>query len=117
MSLFGLYLLLAVSVFQVRAGDSVLLDDGDVVSAAVIRDGRNQPQIDVKLTPGGSQHLASATSGLPDQEIAIVIDGIVWAQPLIQAPLEFQILPIRGNFTDRQAADLVAKINAAARRR
>jgi preprotein translocase subunit SecD len=109
--------MLAASVFQVRVGDSVLLDDGDVASATVIRDGRNQPQIDISLTPRGSQHLASATSGMPDQEIAIVIDGTVWAQPAIQAPLEWRIIPVRGNFTDQQAADLVAKINAAARRR
>jgi preprotein translocase subunit SecD len=54
---------------------------------------------------------------MPDQEIAIVIDGTVWAQPFIQAPLQLQILPVRGNFTDQQAADLVAKINAAARKR
>jgi preprotein translocase subunit SecD len=117
MGLLGIFLLLAASVFQVRVGGSVLLNDGDVALATVIRDGRNQPQIDITLTQRGSQHLASITSGMPDQEIAIAIDGVVWAQPLIQAPLELRIFPVRGNFTDQQAADLVAKINAAARKR
>ena len=117
MGLLGICLLLAAGVFQVRLGDSVLLSDGDVASATVTRDGRNQPQIDIALTARGSERLASATNGMPDQKIAIVIDGTVWAQPLIQAPLQLQILPVRGNFTDQQAADLVAKINAAARKR
>lgn len=112
-----LSLVLGLSVFQLRVNDSVLLDDTDVAAAAVIRDGRNQPQIDIALTPRGSAHLAAATSGMTEQQVAIVIDGTVCAQPTVDAPLELTIIPVRGSFSEAQAAEMVAKINAAVRRR
>ena len=112
-----LSLVLGLSIFQLRVNDSVLLDDTDVASAVIIRDGRNQPQIDITLTKRGSAHLAAATSGMADQQVDIVIDGIVRAQPTVDAPLAITIIPVRGSFSEQQAAEMVAKINAAVRRR
>jgi preprotein translocase subunit SecD len=96
---------------------SALLDQSAVESAVVTRDGRDRPQIDILLTPQGSARFAEATSQMSDRQIAIVIDGAVWSDPVITAPLTVKVLPVRGDFTEQQAIDLAAKINAAVRRR
>jgi preprotein translocase subunit SecD len=97
---------------------TALLDLTSVESAAVTRDGRDKPQIDIWLTPQGAARFAEETSQIVvDQQIAIVIDGTVWADPMIRAPLNLHFLPVRGDFTEKQAGELAARINAAVRKK
>ena len=45
--------------------------------------------------------------------IAILIDGVVCAAPMIQAEITADSIPIRDNLTGQQPEDLARKINAA----
>ncbi len=47
------------------------------------------------------------------KKIAIIIDGVLYEAPMIQAQISTDALPIRDGFNEQQAEALARKINAS----
>ncbi len=92
-----------------------LLDQSDVQSAAVAQDSETgQPRIQIMFTPQGRKRLAEVTRQNLHRRIAVLLDGKLCEAPIIQAELTGGAVPIQGDFTQQQAAELAARINADA---
>lgn len=100
--------------FQVKK--KPLLDQTAVVSASVASDTTGHPEVRVALTPKGRKRLAKITRQNIHNRIAVVIDGVLYDAPVIQAEISTDWLPVLDNFTEQQAAELAAKINAAVKK-
>jgi preprotein translocase subunit SecD len=96
---------------------SAVLGIADVESASVAAgDGPGgEPELRVWLTPKGRERFAAVTAQSIHQQFAVVIDGKVYAAPVMQARLAGSYLPVLVHVTGRQARELAAKINAAAK--
>ena len=94
---------------------SAVLGIADVESASVAAGNApgGDPEIRVWLTPQGRERFAEVTAQSVQQRVAVVIDGKVYAAPVIQARLTVQYLPVQVHVTDQRARELAAKINAA----
>lgn len=90
----------------------VLLTGVDICGTSVemyrIRDEKTLPQVNVFLTPEGSDKLAEIAETHMNKQIAILLDGKVVSCPWIKGPT-FGVLAITNAFSDREAAESVAK--------
>ena len=95
-----------------------LLDLSDVESASVTPKSvtAGDPQVRIWLTLNGRARLGAFTEQAVHQRIAVVIEGKIWAAPVIQAKITGPYLPIQAHITDQQAQELAARINAAVKR-
>jgi preprotein translocase subunit SecD len=92
-----------------------LLDESYVQSAAAAQDSETgQVRIQIMLTPQGQKRLAEVTRQNLHRRIAVVVDGKLCEAPMIQAEITGGAVPIRGDFTQPQASELAARINADA---
>lgn len=97
---------------------NVLLDQSAVVSAIVGRDSTTgRPQVRVMLTPQGQARFAEITSQSVHKRVAVVVDGKVVEAPIIQSELNTTFIPVQGDFSETQANQMAARINAAIGRR
>ena len=91
-----------------------VFDISGVDSAAVVKDkATGQTQLSISLTQSGSKHFAEITKQNIHKRIAIIINGVLYVAPIIQAEISTDSLPIRGDFTEQQAKELARKINTA----
>ena len=65
----------------------------------------------------GRKRFAEITKQNIHKRLAIVIDGTLYAAPIIQAEIATGSLPIQDDFTEEQATELAGKINAAVKAR
>lgn len=142
-AIFGQFTLLAAgSVFQIRLvkdqpsqdteqlpmkspdGQSITLpverkpvfDAAGVASAVVVKDeSTGQPVLQVRLTSVGSRQITEITRQNIHNRLAVVIDGVLYEAPVIQAEISTDFLPVRDNLTPQLADALARKINAEIR--
>jgi len=98
--------------FNVRK--TVLLDQTGVQSATVTRDRLGSPQIEVTLNDAGRKQFAEVTHEYLHQHLAMVLNGRLYSAPVVQSEISGGKMQITGNFSDQEAQDLVARLNAAA---
>ena len=91
-----------------------LMDLASVASAKVVKDdGSGQAQLHIVLTGEGRERLAEVTRRNIHRRIAVIIDGTVYAAPVIQAEISSEFIPVHTFFTDKQAEELARKVNDA----
>ncbi|HEY2012416.1 MAG TPA: hypothetical protein VGH38_02895 [Bryobacteraceae bacterium] len=92
-----------------------LLDISAVHSAEMVRDVAGSPfNVKITFTPEGRERFAEATRQNVRKRIAVIIDGRVYAAPMIQSELTAPSITISGDIgTEQQATELAAKIQKA----
>ena len=81
----------------------------DIVGVSAQRDDRNDSwNILIDFSMEGSEKWASMTGRNVGREIAILIDGMVYAAPKVNMRIEHGKCMISGNFTESEANGLVA---------
>jgi preprotein translocase subunit SecD len=91
-----------------------LLDCTAISSATVTKDTpTGAPQIEVEFTEVGGELFAAITKENIDKRLAIVLDGHLYSAPVIRSEIPGGKAQITGSFTEEEARELAAKINAA----
>jgi preprotein translocase subunit SecD len=68
-------------------GTDVLLDNSDIDKASVELDFKSKPSIMIQMTDEGARRFADITAQNVDQRIAIVVDGQIFAAPMVREPI------------------------------
>jgi len=68
--------------------------------------------ISITFTSSGGERLAKITSEGKGRRLAIIVDGHLYAAPLIQEPITGGKVEVSGNFSEEEAKSLVEKIRA-----
>ena len=99
-------------------GDKYLLEpvvvDGRDVVEATAREGQPAGMgwtVDVRLSPEGSDALASATRAAVGTRIAIVVDGLVVSSPTVSAHITAGSVVVAGGLSESQAERLAASLD------
>jgi preprotein translocase subunit SecD len=93
---------------------TAVFDDAGVASAVVVKDkATGKAQLRITLTQSGSKRFEEITMQNIHKRIAIIIDGVLYEAPMIQAQISTDSLPIRDDFNEQQAEALARKINAS----
>ncbi len=91
-----------------------LMDYTAISSANVLTDpSSGAPQIEILLTDQGREQFAKITKENLNKRIAIAIDGRSYSAPVVREEITGGKVRISGSFTEEQARELAAKINAA----
>ena len=72
-------------------------------------------EITLILTPEGAARLGRAVAGATGQRLAVVLDGEVISQPLIQGPLSGGAVVLAGDFSQREAQAIALELERARR--
>lgn len=96
------------------------LSGRDVRSARPTGDSGNGNGVALTVTAAGSAKFNAMAAALfgrsaPRNEVAVVVDGIVYSAPVFQATSFTGALQLTGNLTTRQATSLASTINASRR--
>jgi preprotein translocase subunit SecD len=103
-----------------KQGSPVVLEDqtlmaGDsVVDARVDFDQNGQVEVTVVFSPLGAQTFAKVTSENVGRQLAIVLDGIVYSNPVIREAITGGRASISGGFTTDEAKQLKIVLKAGA---
>ena len=90
----------------------VLLDGSALRSARVEHgEGNGAPGIYIELTDAGKERLANVTTKYVHKKLGIVLNGHLVSAPIVNGPILGGSLMISGNFTEAEAAELVARLN------
>ncbi len=102
----------------IRVNKTPLMDYTAIQSATVTPSGASgEPQIDIELSPEGKELFAAITRDNLNKRLAIVMDGQVYAAPIIRSEIQSGKASITGHFTRQQAEALAAQINEKIRER
>jgi preprotein translocase subunit SecD len=94
----------------------VLLDERALKSAKVAKDNLGNPQIALTFTGEGRERFAELTRQNIGRRLAIVIDGQLYSAPTVLMEITSGKASISGIFTEKEAAELVARINSSLKR-
>lgn len=72
-------------------------------------------EITLILTPAGAARLGRAIAGATGQRLAVVLDGEVISQPLIEGPLSGGAVVLTGDFSQRDAQAMAVELERARR--
>jgi preprotein translocase subunit SecD len=104
------------------SGDALQVDrtpllDHTAVRSVEVTDNASsgQPEISIELSDEGKELFAAVTREHLNQRLAIVLDGHLYAAPVIRSEITEGKAQITGNFTREEAQQLAAKINEAIR--
>jgi len=109
----GLFLELVAIKVTTRDGKSPLF--GDIITDArkeFEQQGNGHPSISMTMTPQAAQTWRRLTKSNIDKSIAIVLDNSVYSFPTVQNEISGGRSSITGNFTVREADDLVNILKA-----
>ncbi|KDA02986.1 protein translocase subunit SecD [Hyphomonas oceanitis] len=84
----------------------------DIANAAVGRDDANNPQINFRLNGNGARKFYDTTRLNTGKLFAIVLDDTIMSAPRINEPIPGGQVRITGQFTEEEASDLAAIIEA-----
>ena len=84
----------------------------DIANAAQGFDEKNNPDINFRLNGPGARKFYETTRNNTGKIFAIVLDGVVMSAPCIQEPIPGGNVRITGTFTQQEAIDLAAIIEA-----
>lgn len=90
-----------------------LLDHTAIRSAMVTRNAAGAAEIQIEFSPEGRELLAGVTREHLNQRLALVLDGRLYAAPVIREEISGGRVQITGSFSDEEAFDLAAKLNQA----
>ncbi len=104
-----------------KAGDETLhvqktplLDQTAISSAAVTTNSATgDPQIEVEFSEAGQELFAAITRENLNKRLAVVLDGHLYAAPMIRSEISGGKAVVSGSFTEEEARALVAKISEA----
>ncbi|HXE41857.1 MAG TPA: hypothetical protein VN516_02445 [Candidatus Baltobacteraceae bacterium] len=102
---------IAYSIVEVQK--AVLLDQAALESVSVSTNYQGNPAINCRFTSEGKKRFAEITDENIGKRIAVIIDGKLITAPKVAGPITAGDLEVTGNFSEREAKDLTAKINAA----
>ena len=94
---------------------TVLLDQTDLKSVAVLTDSSGQTRIGITFSDEGRKRFAEITRENIGQRLAIIIDGQLYSAPTIRTEIPEGKAEISGNFSREEANVLAAKIIRAIR--
>lgn len=89
----------------------IIISEKDISSARIV-DGSERPQIEIVLTDNGTWKLSKATEVTIGNPLGIVIDGKLIGAPIIKQAINTSRMSITGQFTEKEASDIVDRINA-----
>ena len=94
---------------------AVLLDQSDVKNATVYRGGKTggQTVVYINFTDDGAKRFSEATGQNIGRRLAVVIDGKLCMAPRINSAISGGVAQISGVFTEKEAENLVARINGS----
>ena len=90
----------------------VVMDGGDVASAAAIADGSDH-LVEIQFTESGKEKFASVTEAYINQIVSVYLDDKLIAGPMIYAVITDGTAQIFNNYSREEAAGIAAEINAA----
>lgn len=103
-------------------GDALQVDRTPLLDHTAVRSvdvtdntSSGQPEINIELSDEGKELFAAVTREHLNQRLAIVLDGHLYAAPVIRSEISDGKAQITGNFTREEAQQLAAKINEAIR--
>jgi serine/threonine protein kinase len=74
---------------------------------------KGERRIGITFTTSGGERLAKITRDGKGRRLAIIVDGHLYAAPLIQEPITGGKVEVSGNFSEEEAKSLVEKIRAS----
>lgn len=92
----------------------VLVSGDNLTAANVGTDQFQKPAIDFRFDSNGAKKFGSATANNLGKRFAIILDGKVVSAPTIQSAITAGSGQITGNFTVREASELVNVLNGGA---
>lgn len=102
---------------SLRVQKTPLMDYTAIQAATATKDASTGAlRIDVEFSEVGKELFAAVTRENLNQRLAIVLDGQLYAAPVIRGEISQGKAQITGNFTEEEATELAAKINAAINR-
>jgi preprotein translocase subunit SecD len=96
--------------------NAVLLDQTALKSAKIARDNFGHAEIAITFTDAGRERFAEVTRQSIGKRLAIVIDGQLYSAPSIVTEIPGGKANISGSFSDREAEELVARLNSSLKR-
>jgi hypothetical protein len=95
--------------------DEVVVANSDIAQAKVVpRPGRSDFMVSVKFTPAGARKMRAATERNIGRRMAILIDGVVVAAPVVNSVISESAV-VEGHLTKHEAERIVAGITLPAR--
>jgi preprotein translocase subunit SecD len=93
----------------------VAISGDDLIDAQALLDERiKEPVVSFKFSPAGTRQFARATTENIGRPMAIVVDGVVLAAPIIREPITGGSGQISGGFTVERANDLAVTLRSGA---
>ena len=68
-------------------GTNVLINNSDILKASVSLDGSDDPSIQLQMTTEGTRVFVTVTEKHINQRIAVLLDGQVFAAPMVREPV------------------------------
>lgn len=102
-----------------RTGEAVKVEDlavmtGDAVSDAQFGMMNGQMEVNLSLTPEGTNTFRRITTDNVGRQLAIILDGVVYSSPRINEPIPGGHAQISGSFTREEARELMIVLRAGA---
>ena len=101
------------TTFRIYVEPELLLD-GSAIQSARVEEEASGPSIQITFTKSGAKRLGEITTKYIRQQLAFLIDGKLVLAPIVRDPILGGKVTVSGNFTAREAADLVVSLNASA---
>jgi len=109
----GQQFLRIVAVKKDRNGVIAAPISGEVVSdARQDFDQGGRPEVSMSMTPTGSRKWAKMTGANIGKQVAVVLDDVVYSDPVVQSEITGGNTSISGNFTIDEAQDLAQVLKA-----
>jgi SecD/SecF fusion protein len=109
----GQQFLRIVAVKKDRNGVVAAPISGEVVSdARQDFDQGGRPEVSMSMTPTGSRKWAKMTGANIGKQVAVVLDDVVYSDPVVQSEITGGNTSISGNFTIDEAQDLAQVLKA-----
>jgi len=109
----GQQFLRLVAVKKDRTGAIAAPISGEVVSdARQDYDQGGRPEVSMSMNPGGARKWQKMTGNNIGKQVAVVLDDVVYSDPVVQSEISGGNTSISGNFTIDEAQDLAQVLKA-----
>lgn len=119
----GEFVVVALGDAALSSGQSIdptaypaVFDSSDISAADATAEEGSGASLELRLGPVGAEALRSATEGAVGQSLGVVLDGILFAVPMIHAPIRDGVITIafgsQDGVTSEDVADLVGILRA-----
>jgi SecD/SecF fusion protein len=109
----GQQFLRLVAVKKDRTGTTAAPISGEVVSdARMDYDQTGRPEVSMSMNPTGARKWGKMTGANIGKQVAVVLDDVVYSDPVVQSEITGGNTQISGNFTIDEAQDLAQVLKA-----